>query len=143
MYEVWEKYFNDIPRKNFVVTKFGKYAKRQLGCIKYATEKTKIKALLKKYEEEIGVQDIESVSVIILTRYFISDKVPEFVLVSTLSHEICHYAHGFHSPLPKQFRYPHKGGVVEKELFSRGLGNILSKSDAWLKENWLKTISNK
>jgi hypothetical protein len=142
MYEVWEEYFNDIARKNFVVTKFGKYAKRQLGCIKYATEQTKIKALLKKYEEEIGVQDVESVSVIVLTRYFISEEVPEFVLVSTLSHEICHYAHGFHSPLPKRFKYPHKGGVVEKELVSRGLDNILKESDIWLKENWLKVVSN-
>ena len=143
MYDVWEEYFNDVPRKNFVITKFGKHAKRQLGCIKYSTQRTKIKTLLKKYEEDIGVQDIDSVTVILLTRYFIDEDIPEFILVSTLAHEITHYAHGFHSPLPKMFEYPHKGGVVRKEMEIRGLGQICKDSELWLKENWLKTIRNK
>jgi hypothetical protein len=140
MYKVWEEYFNDVPRTNFVITKFGKYAKRQLGCIKYANEKTKVKKLLKKYEEDIFSQDINSVSVIILTRYFTDINVPESVLISTISHEICHYAHGFHSPLPKKYKYPHKGGVVNKELSVRGLDTVIKESDIWLKENWIDTI---
>lgn len=140
MYEVWEEYFNDIPRKNFVITKFGKYAKRQLGCLKYATENTKIKGLLNKYGEDIALQDVNSISVILLTRYFMDESVPEFLLVSTLSHEISHYAHGFHSPLPRKYRYPHRGGVVEKEMQNRGLEDILDKSEVWLKENWLDVI---
>jgi hypothetical protein len=143
MYEVWEEYFNDVPRKNFVITKFGKYAKRQLGCIKYATEKTKVQTLLNKYKEDIGVQDVDSISVILLTRYFVNESVPEFLLVSTLSHEICHYAHGFHSPLPKKYKYPHKGNIVEREMVDRGLGEILDNSEAWLKENWLEIIRSR
>ncbi|MDD3474513.1 MAG: hypothetical protein PHP08_01250 [Candidatus Dojkabacteria bacterium] len=141
MYEVWEEYFNDIPRKNFVLTKFGKYSKRQLGCIKYASEYTKVKTLLKKYEEDINLQDVNSVSIILLTKYFMSDSVPEFLLISTLSHEICHYAHGFHSPLERKYKYPHKGGVVTKEMQSRGLGEMLNQSEEWLKENWIDIIS--
>jgi hypothetical protein len=141
MYDVWEDYFSDVPRKNFVITNFGKYAKRQLGCIKYATEGTKIKTLLRKYKEDIVSQDVNSVSVILLTRYFINEDVPEFVLISTLAHEICHYTHGFHSPLPKKYKYPHKGGIVEKEMFDRGLDSIAIKSNTWLKENWLKVIT--
>ena len=137
MYEVWEEYFNDVPRKNFVITKFGKYSKRQLGCIKYASDSTKVKMLLKKYEDDINSQDINSVSLILLTRYFTDDLIPEFLLVSTLSHEICHYAHGFHSPLKRKYKYPHKGGVVVKEMRSRGLGEILDKSELWLKDNWI------
>lgn len=140
MYKLWEEYFNDVPRKNFVITKFGKYAKRQLGCIKYATERTKVKELLRKYEEDIVSQDINSVSVIVLTRYFADIKIPEFVLISTMSHEICHYAHGFHSPLPKKYKYPHKGGIVENELTKRGLSHIIRDSDSWLKDNWLDII---
>jgi len=140
---VWEEYFNDVPRQNFVITKFGKYAKHQLGCIKYATENTKIKTLLKKYVEDIKAQDVDSISVILLTRYFMDENIPEFLLVSTLSHEICHYAHGFHSPLPKKYRYPHKGGVVKKEMIERGLGRTLNESELWLKENWLGIIRNK
>ena len=141
MYDVWEKYFNDIPRKNFVIAKFGKYAKHQLGCIKYATENTKIKTLIKNYEEDIALQDIDSISVILLTRYFKNEDIPKLILISTISHEICHYAHGFHSPLPKKYRYPHKGGVVEKEMESRGLTDTLDKSKIWLKENWIDIIS--
>jgi hypothetical protein len=143
MYDVWEEYFNDVPRQNFVITNFGRYSKRQLGCIKYATEQTRIKELLKKYENDIVLQDIDSVSVILLTRYFKSLDIPEFVLVSTLSHELCHYTHGFHSPLPKKYKYPHKGGVVKKEMQHRGLEKILSKSNLWLESNWRKVISNK
>lgn len=143
MYDLWEEYFNDVPRKNFVITKFGRYAKRQLGCIKYATDSTKVKTLLEKYEEDIDVQDVDSVSIILLTRHFINESVPEFILISTMSHEICHYAHGFHSPLPKKYKYPHKGNIVKKEMFSRGLGEILVESELWLKENWLKMIRSK
>jgi hypothetical protein len=62
------------------------------------------------------------------------------VLISTLSHEICHYAHGFHSPLPKKYKYPHKGGVVEKEMMIRGLKDYLDKSNLWLKNNWSDTV---
>jgi hypothetical protein len=141
MYEVWEEYFNDIPRKNFVITNFGKYAKRQLGCIKYATEETRVKTLLKKYEQEIISQDIDSISVILLTKYFQNSEVPEFVLVSTLSHELCHYTHGFHSPLPKKYHYPHKGGVVKKEMINRGLEHILTESNSWLKKNWIEIVN--
>ena len=137
MYEVWEEYFNDVPRKNFVIAKFGRYSKRQLGCIKYASDSTKVKTLLKKYEEDINLQDINSISLILLTRYFIDDSIPEFLLVSTLSHEICHYTHGFHSPLERKYRYPHKGGVVVKEMKSRGLGEMLEQSESWLKDNWV------
>jgi hypothetical protein len=136
MYEVWEEYFNDVPRKNFVLTKFGRYAKRQLGCIKFANERSKVKGLLKKYHKEISSQDIDSVSIIVLTRYFNRSLVPEFVLVSTISHELCHYAHGFHSPLPQKYQYPHRGGVVKKEIRDRGLLDISQNSEEWLQKNW-------
>ena len=143
MYDVWEEYFNDVPRKNFVLTNFGKYAKRQLGCIKYATERTRVNTLLKRYREDIEIQDADTVSVILLTKYFKDSAIPEFVLVSTLSHEICHYAHGFHSPLDKKYQYPHQGGVVKKEMFNRGLKEFLEESEAWLRSNWLGVVSSK
>jgi len=140
MYELWEEYFNDVPRKNFVATKFGKYAKRQLGCIKYATKNSKIKSLLEKYSEEIDSQDVDSVSIILLTKYFTNEEIPQYVLVATLVHELCHYTHGFHSPLVKKYRYPHKGGVVKKELIRRGLDGVTEESELWLKKNWSKIL---
>lgn len=140
MYDIWDDHFSDVPRLNFVLTKFGKYAKRQLGCIKYANDSTKVKSLLKKYEEDIIVQDISSVSIIVITRYFQKDIVPEFVLASTIGHELCHYTHGFNSPLKQRFRYPHQGSIVKKEMVKRGLGKELEDSERWLKENWREVV---
>ena len=143
MYDIWDDYFSDVPRQNFVLAKFGKYSKRQLGCIKYANERTKVKSLLKKYEGDIVVQDIPSVSIVVLTKYFQDESVPEFLLISTIGHELCHYTHGFNSPLEQRFRYPHQGSIVKKEMIKRGLGKELEDSERWLKENWVKVVHNR
>ena len=138
LYEIWEEYFSDIPRKNFVVIKFGKYSKRQLGSIKRANRSTRIKSLVQKYKDLLEIQDEKSISVITITKYFQNENVPEYVIVSTISHELCHYTHGFNSPLPKQFTYPHRGGVVNGEMDKRGLKDIRLETKKWLKKNWTK-----
>ena len=140
LYEIWEEYFSDIPRKNFVVIKFGKYSKRQLGSIKRANRSTRIKSLVQKYKDLLEIQDEKSISVITITKYFQNENVPEYVIVSTISHELCHYTHGFNSPLPKQFTYPHQGGVVNREMDKRGLKDIRLETKKWLKKNWTKVI---
>ena len=140
LYEIWEEYFPDVPRKNLVIIKFGKYSKRQLGSIKRANEKTKIKRLLQKYIDLMEIQDEKSISVITITRYFQNEDIPEYVIISTIAHELCHYTHGFNSPLKKQFKYPHQGGIVNKEMDKRGLRDIRIKTGRWLKENWSKLI---
>jgi len=141
MFDVWDEYFSDVPRKNFVIAKFGKYSKRQLGCIKYANERTKIKSLLRKYEKDIQSQDVKSVSIIVVTKYFRNELIPEYLLISTIAHELCHYTHGFNSPLTRSYKYPHQGSVVKKEMKKRGLGNILRRSDDWLAKNWIQIIT--
>lgn len=143
LYELWENHFCDVPRQNFVVIKFGKYSKRQLGSIKLAREGTKIKGLMKKREDELHAQDIQSVTVITITRYFQHDIVPEFIIRSTIAHELCHYTHGFHSPLQKQFDHPHQGNVINKELAKRDLLEEQLKADIWLKENWLNIVNKR
>ena len=140
LYEIWEEYFPDVPRKNLVIIKFGKYSKRQLGSIKRANEKTKIKRLLQKYKDLMEIQDEKSISVITITRYFQNEDIPEYVIISTIAHELCHYTHGFNSPLKKQFKYPHQGGIVNKEMDKRGLRDIRIKTRRWLKENWSKLV---
>jgi len=142
LYDIWENHFCDIPRKNFVLIKYGKYSKRQLGSIKLANESTKIKGLLRKKEEDYLVQDDKSITVITLTRYFQREVVPDFVVRATIAHELCHYAHGFSSPLQKRFQKPHQGSVVHKELKKRGLFEKQKEVDKWLKENWLDIISS-
>ncbi len=140
MYELWENHFCDIPRKNMVLIKFGKYSKRQLGSIKLANEYTKIKSLMKKNEKEYEMQDDGRVTVITMTKYFQNEIVPEFVVRATIAHELCHYAHGFSSPLDKQFDKPHQGNVINKELARRELLDEQKLADKWLKDNWVSIV---
>ncbi|MEI7578502.1 MAG: SprT-like domain-containing protein [bacterium] len=133
MFELWENHFVDIPRKNHVVIKFGKRAKRQLGCIKWAEDPVKRKVAT-------HVADDQRISQINITRYFEDDNIPEEVVIATIAHEMCHYAHGFNSPLQQQFNHPHKGGIIRKELIKRGLGEYYRISRKWLKLNWLNYL---
>ena len=138
MYDIWEEYFNDIPRKNYVLIKFGKRAKRQLGSIKWVRGRTKVKGLLKDRVEEIQSQDDTRITVITITSLFKGKAVPKYVVVSTIAHEMVHYAHGFFSPLKQIYNHPHQGGVIRKELEERGLGKIHRRSKKWLKEKWYR-----
>jgi hypothetical protein len=142
LYDLWENYFCDVPRKNLVLIKYGKYSKRQLGSIKLANERTKIKGLLKQKQKDYDTQDNKSITVITVTRYFQQEVVPEFVVRATIAHELCHYAHGFSSPLQKRFQKPHQGSVIEKELKKRGLLKKQEIVDKWLKENWMDIVSS-
>lgn len=138
MYDLWDDYFSDVPRKNFVLIKFGRNTSRQLGSIKWARKSTRIKSLLKHHsiKETLESQDDERISVITITRAFQNSEIPEYVIDATIAHELAHYTHGFSSPLKQQFRHPHKGGRVRKELEKRGLGQLHKKARAWIKENW-------
>lgn len=142
LYDLWENYFCDVPRKNLVLIKYGKYSKRQLGSIKLANERTKIKGLLKQKQKDYDTQDDKSITVITVTRYFQQEVVPEFVVRATIAHELCHYAHGFSSPLQKRFQKPHQGSVIKKELKKRELLKKQEIVDKWLKENWMDIVSS-
>lgn len=120
---VWQKYFSDIPRLNNVHIKFGRKAKRRLASIR------QVKRGEKHSDTEIFV-----------TSFYKDLRVPEYVVETTLAHELCHYAHGFASPLPQFSRYPHKGELVDNELKKRGLGSKLKNQEVWLKEEWNKIV---
>lgn len=138
LYYLWEEHFSDVPRKNLVLIKFGRNAKWQLGSIKWATRRTRIKGLMKskKLRDYYKAQDDKRITVITITKKFQNLEIPEYVVDSTISHEICHYVHGFSSPLKQLYKTPHQGGVIRKELARRGLAPIHKKAKQWLKENW-------
>ena len=69
---------------------------------------------------------------------FQSSLVPEYIIDLTIAHELIHYSHGFHSPLPKLYSHPHKGGIVTKELKQRGFANQLSLEKNFIKNEWPK-----
>jgi hypothetical protein len=136
LYELWEDHFNDIPRKNLVLIKFGRRSKRQLGSIKWVKVSTKVKTLLRKKRDEFEHQDDNRISLITITSLYKSTRIPEYVVKETIAHEMIHYAHGFFSPLKKMFHHPHQGGLIRKEMEARGLGQLHRRSKKWLKEHW-------
>ncbi|MDD3647043.1 MAG: hypothetical protein PHS44_00885 [Candidatus Dojkabacteria bacterium] len=138
MYDLWEDYFNDVPRRNYVLIKFGRGAKRQLGSIKWVRGDTRVKKLLKSKMRELDGQDDDRITVITITSLFKSLRVPEYVVKSTVAHEMVHYAHGFFSPLKQIYNHPHKGGLIRKELTKRGLYKMYQRSKKWLKEKWYR-----
>ena len=121
---IWQSYFADVKRTNNVNIKFGKRASTRLGSIKKSNRS-------KVFETEIT-----------MTGFFKDERVPEYIIDLTIAHELCHYVHGFSSPLPQLFKYPHLGGLVDKELIRRGMGEQLIEQKKWLKKEWTAIVGN-
>lgn len=119
MNTIWNQYFSDVKRLNTIKIHFGRKAKRRLASIR------QINRYNKNSDTEIKV-----------TGYYKDPAVPEFIVDVTIAHELCHYAHGFASPLPQFSKFPHKGDIVDHELKKRGLGQFLAEQEKWLKDNW-------
>lgn len=122
LFLIWQKYFSDVEIKNNIFVRFGRPAKCQLGRIKFGRGK------------------INPNTYIVVNGFFQDPRIPEFIVDATLAHELCHYAHGFYSPHPKQHKYPHKGGVIKKEMQKRGLIDLFNLEKYWLKLNWRKYV---
>lgn len=110
---IWNKYFSDMPQKNKVFIKFGRFAKYRLGSIR----------LNKKNKNTF----------ITITSMFKNPLIPKEVIDHTIGHELVHYAHGFSSVHPRLHRYPHAGGIVKKEMNSRGMGHLYDSYRVWIK----------
>ena len=126
--DLWDHHFLDIPQHNDVLIKFGRKARQRLGSIKQETKT--VRDLLDKNRKTI----------ITINGLFRDENVPEYVVLSTIAHEMCHYTHGFSSPLEKKFSHPHHGGVVTKEMKERGFEIISKKQKKWLKDEWPKIV---
>ena len=110
---LWTRYFSDVPQKNKVFIKFGRYAKFRLGSIRL-NRRTKA-------------------TFITITSMFKNPKIPLEVVDHTIGHELVHYAHGFSSPAPRLHKYPHAGGVVRLEMKERGMGYLNDAYKKWVK----------
>lgn len=117
----WDAYFSDVSQDNDVRIEFGRKARTRLGSIK------------------LDRKD-HNVTVITMNGLFRSPEIPEFVVVSTLVHELIHYAHGFNSPLEQKHRHPHAGGVVRREYAERGLEHLYLDQKIWIKANWPRIV---
>jgi hypothetical protein len=114
--KIWEKYFYDVARINEVRIAYCYPWKRRLGLIRLSLD--------------------SMVTFIGLNALLQMDEVPEYILITTIAHEMAHYAHGFGSPLTRQFDHPHANNVVPRELERRGLGKIMRLCDEWIDKNW-------
>jgi hypothetical protein len=118
--EFLEGAFSDMPVRNRISIRFGRKAKRRFGSIKMQPDKKE--------------------SAITINGLFREEWIPEEIILATLAHELCHYAHGFSSPLPKKYKHPHQGGVIEKEMRARGLGHLFVFERKWTKAHWNRIV---
>lgn len=115
--DIWDRHFADVPQNNVVRIEFGRRARTRLGSIK---------------RNATAVDE----TIITMNGLFKLDELPELIVRGTIAHELVHYAHGFHSPLPQKYRHPHAGGIVEREYKLRGLFEQHVHQKRWLKSNW-------
>ena len=113
---IWQDYFSDIPRINSVDIAYCQPWKRRLGLIRLSLDSTK---------SFIGINALLQLQ-----------EVPDYVLLTTIAHELTHYAHGFGSPLPRIFEHPHANNIVQRELNKRGLGELANQCDEWIDKRW-------
>lgn len=110
---IWSKYFEDVTQENPVFIRFGRFSKYRLGSIRLDSRTNK--------------------SFITLTGMFKNQKIPQVVVDHTIAHEMIHYAHGFSSKRIRMHKYPHAGGVVQKEMRKRGMGYLIAGYRSWVK----------
>lgn len=116
---LWRNFFGDVKQENPVKIRFGRYSKYRLGSIRYSNS--------------------SKVSLITITGMFKKGSIPVEVVDQTIAHEMCHYAHGFSSPKTRLHKYPHHGGVINKELRSRNLDCLIKAYSKWVRE-YKKTL---
>jgi hypothetical protein len=116
--ELYLDHYTDVPIPNKLVVKFGRKSRSRFGSIIAKTEKSTGKLI----------------TYISINQLFRDPEVPDYVIGATLMHEFAHYAHGFHSPLPRKYTHPHRGGIVDKEIIKRGGEALLKDQEKWVKE---------
>ncbi len=112
--KIWDKYFPDIKKANPVVVRFGREALYRFGSIR------------------LNLRD--KVSYITINGQFRNPKFPTQVIDHTLAHELVHYTQGFSSDNPRLHQYPHRGGVIDKELRERGLNHLVLFYKNWVSQ---------
>lgn len=134
--DIWYKHFPDIEQPNEVIITFGRKSRTRLGSIGMPGWQDAARKV--KYTGHKAVP--EGTSVITITGYFKDERVPQFAVDATIGHELVHYAHGFHSPHPQLYANAHRGGIVDKELVKRGLGDVLKQQQVWLRTHWIDIV---
>src|SRR5690348_3856205 len=102
---VWLQYFHDVPIVNPVEIAWSRPWKTRLGLI--------------------TLREPSGTTYIGLNGLLAHADVPVLITTVTIAHELVHYSHGFGSPLPRLYRHPHQGGIVDRDLHRRGLSQLM------------------
>lgn len=116
---LWANYFSDAERDSAIKVRFGRNAIYRFGSIRYC------------YSDKSCL--------ITINGRFKDEKYPAEIIDHTLSHELVHYVQGFPTPGPALHRFPHRGGVIDKELRERNLSHLVEFYNKWVK-SYLKMI---
>ncbi len=119
---IWSKHFPDVDQTNPINIKFGRCSKYRLGSIKLNRRTNR--------------------SHITITAMFKNENIPSSVIDHTLAHELVHYAHGFSSKRARLHKYPHAGGVVQREMEERGMGYLNKAYKSWVKQYRKQLMAN-
>jgi len=130
---IWRAFFNDIPKSN-VAIKWGRRARNRLGSISRQKAGN-------SFWSYLAIADEGTPTIITINSLFKAEQIPSYVVDMVIAHEVCHYAHGFNSPLPQRFDTPHAHGIIAKEMIERGLGTTLKMQKKWIKENWFTYVN--
>jgi hypothetical protein len=127
------KYFANVPINNPVEVHWGREARYRFGSIKLVKPRG-LRTFLGFRSRKKILENHPQKSLINITGMFKDESIPVGVVHYTVAHELCHYAHGFSSTNKKLFRFPHHGGVINKELTERGAQELIPVFKRWLKE---------
>lgn len=111
---LWSNYFSEVDQTNPIVIKFGRYSKFRLGSIRLNRKSNK--------------------SLVTVTGMFKKGSIPTEVVDHTIAHELVHYTHGFSSKRARLHKYPHAGGIVNREMTRRGMGYLIKAYRLWVKD---------
>lgn len=132
------KYFDDLKITNPIEIRFGREARYRFGSIRLYPSKR-----LGRLGRLGRLRGLPQKSVITITSMFAKDEIPVKVVQYTIAHELCHWAHGFSSANRRLFKYPHHGGVVNRELRERGVNDLILEFRKWLKSYRQRILKGK
>ena len=145
-------YFSNVEITNPIEIRFGREAKFRFGSIRLVKPKglksprrqTRfVGSFPNRVWNRLANRDSPQKSIITITSVFASESVPVGVVHYTIAHELCHFAHGFSSANKRLFKFPHHGGVVNRELTERGAHELIGAFKKWLKDYRKKILAGR
>lgn len=125
-------YFSNVSLTSPIEIRFGREAKFRFGSVRLVKPRG-VKLLRSLKMLKLLKNAVPAKSIITITSMFAAESVPVDVVRYTIAHELCHYAHGFSSANKRLFKYPHHGGIVNRELKERGAEELIHAFKKWLK----------